>query len=332
MPPPVNHHSLSRASFAAGLKWALASTLLVTNLAAALAEPPAAPQAAPQEAPATLPEVSATAWAITDGQTGRLLWGQAADEPRKSASTTKVMCALVVLELAARDPRVLGEMVTFSELADATPGSTANIQAGESLPVADCLYALLLPSGNDAGNALAEHFHPRLQPPDDDLAASAALTAPALATRANFLAEMNRTARRLELERTVYRSPYGDGGTENDRTTTAHDLTRLAWHALQIPRFRQVVGTRRYECHVWRPDGTTRVAVWQNTNRLLGREGYDGVKTGTTSLAGSCLVSSGRQGDGHLLVAVLGSKSDNDRYADTEALFRWAWDNLAQSQ
>lgn len=270
------------------------------------------------------PAVTARAWAIADGKTGRLLWGFQADEPGKSASTTKMMCAYVILQLAAKDPAVLDETVTFSKLADATAGSTAGIKAGESLPVRDCLYGLLLPSGNDAGNALAEHFNSRFAPPDPAMLA-AGLAQTNLATRVNFIAEMNRTARRLGLTRTVYRSPYGDGGTSADRTTTPRDLTRLAWRAMQMPAFRHYVGTRRHECSVRRPDGSFRSAAWENTNRLLGTDGFDGIKTGTTTSAGCCLVASGHRGRGHLLSAVLGSKTSDDRYTDTRALFEWAW-------
>jgi D-alanyl-D-alanine carboxypeptidase (penicillin-binding protein 5/6) len=281
--------------------------------------------AGPAGAAADPPAVTAKGWAVLDGRTAELLAGHNADEPLKAASTTKVMCARVVLRLAAADPKVLDEVVTVSKLADDTPGSTADVRAGESLPVRDLLYGLLLPSGNDAGNALAEHFNARLDPPDAALVKAAGLDPDRLATRVHFVAEMNREAARLGLKRTTYRIPYGDGGDEKARTTTPRELGRLAWEALKDERFRKVVGTREYECEVRTPGGGTRVAKWTNTNKLLAKDGYDGVKTGTTTVAGSCLVSSGRKGADHLIVVVLGSKADADRYADTEALFRWAW-------
>ncbi len=112
------------------------------------------------------PFVSCHAWGIADGRTGELLWGAAVDDPRKSASTTKMMCACVILDLARTNPGILDEVVTFSQLADDTTGSTAAVRAGESLSVRECLYGLLLPSGNDAGNALAQHFNDRCAPPD----------------------------------------------------------------------------------------------------------------------------------------------------------------------
>jgi D-alanyl-D-alanine carboxypeptidase (penicillin-binding protein 5/6) len=267
------------------------------------------------------PPVSAKAWAIADGKTGEVLWGLHEDQPRKIASTTKMMCAWVALQLATEDPAVFDEVVTFSKLADETGGSTSGVREGESVPVGELLYGLLLPSGNDAGNALAEHFNDRLDPPRD----AELRDDPNLATRASFVAEMNRTARRLGMTNTKYRSPYGDGGTASQFTSTPRDLLRLAWTAMQEPRFRKYVGTPRYRCVLKGADGAERVVVWKNTNQLLKIEGFDGVKTGTTSQAGACLVSSGRRGSDHLLVVVLGSAADACRYLDTRNLFRWAW-------
>src|SRR5205823_9285696 len=85
------------------------------------------------------------------------------------------------------------------------------------------------------------------------------------------------------------------------------------------------VQTRRHAYEVADPEGQKRLVTWKNTNRLLDIEGYDGVKTGTTNAAGSCLVASGRRGSDHLLVVVLGSTSNEGRYVDARNLFRWAW-------
>ncbi len=138
------------------------------------------------------PPVTAWSWAIADADTGEILWHHLGDEPRKTASTTKMMCAHLVLQMAARDPKVLDERVTFSPLADKTVGSTADIQAGETVTVLDALYGLMLPSGNDAGNALAEHFNARCEPPDETMLAFG-LANPVLQSRVRFIAEMNRT-------------------------------------------------------------------------------------------------------------------------------------------
>jgi D-alanyl-D-alanine carboxypeptidase len=77
------------------------------------------------------------------------------------------MTAFVVLRLAAKEPGLPAEIVTYMKRADDTTGSTAGVKAGERLPVRELLYELLLPWGNDAAVAIAEHFGGRLKPADD---------------------------------------------------------------------------------------------------------------------------------------------------------------------
>lgn len=269
------------------------------------------------------PVVTAKSWIIADLESGAVMDSLLPDEPRKAASTTKMMCAHVVLELARQEPAVLDEWVTVSKLAAGTQGSTAELEEGERVRVRDGLYALLLPSGNDMGNAFAEHFHPRLQPPGDETPESA--KTPANATRMNFVAEMNRTARRLGMAATTYRISYGDGGESTDHTTTARDLVTLTLAARKDALFRQIVATVEHTGKVRRPDGSERDAVWQNTNELLRLANYTGVKTGTTPSAGRCLVATGSLGGRGLIVVTLGSTSDEARFADSRNLFRWGW-------
>jgi len=270
------------------------------------------------------PFVSCKAWAIVDGKTGKFIEGFNADKGLKAASTTKIMCAYVILQLAKDNRSVLKETVTFSKTADETVGSTSSIREGESLTVGQCLYALMLPSGNDAGNALAEHFNDRLQPPGaNDAPLDKTYRNAPTAPRRNFIAEMNRVARRLEMTNTVYRTPFGDGGGDDAHTTSARDLIRLATLAMKEPVFRKVVGTRRHECEVADGNGGRRTLVWENTNELLKIEGYDGVKTGTNTGAGACLVASVRRGRDHLLCVVLNSSSRSGRYVDARNLLRW---------
>jgi D-alanyl-D-alanine carboxypeptidase (penicillin-binding protein 5/6) len=286
----------------------LTAAVLAALTHGAAAQPPKAP-ADRLDGP---PFVSAKAWAVADGKTGKVLWGSAEAQPRPIASTTKVMTAWVVLRLAADDPKVLDEVVTFSERAAKTTGSSAKLAAGERVSVRDLLYGLLLPSGNDAAVALAEHFGPKF---DDGGKADADPVR-------RFVAEMNRRAKALGLKETSYADP---NGLSKENLSSARDLATLAAQALADERLRGYVGTRRHRCEVVTPAGTKREAVWENTNRLLDVEGYDGVKTGTTTPAGNCLVASGRRGTDHLLVVVLGSASTDGRYADARNLFRWAW-------
>jgi len=256
------------------------------------------------------PIVSARAWAIVDGAGGRLLWGANEARALGMASTTKIMTAWLPLRLAVTNPNLLDESIVVSAEAAGTRGSSARVRAGERYPLRDLLYGVLLPSGNDAAVALAEHFGRRYEPKSRGVPAVRA-----------FVTEMNRQAEALRLAQTRYVDPHGLG---EDRTS-AHDLATLAWHAMEIRLFRDYVRTRRHQCQVTDAKGTHRTLVWNSTNKLLEIEGYDGIKTGTTTAAGSCLVASGRHDADHLIVAVLGCTSNDSRYIDCRNLFRWAW-------
>ena len=261
------------------------------------------------------PFTTSAAWAIADGKTGATLWGQSENKPLEMASTTKMMTALVVTRLAKADPKVLDEVVTFSERADKTVGSTSGVKAGEKVPVRELLYGLLLPSGNDAAEAFAEHFGGRLAPENG----SPQSTEPF----ARFIAEMNRVAAELGLRETHFANPHGLPAAGH--RSSARDLAKLAQVALLDPTFAKVVATSRRGATLVDGDGKTRNVIWTNTNKLLEFEGYDGVKTGTTTAAGACLIASGRVGNDHLIVVILGAQSSDGRYVDARNLFRWAW-------
>ncbi len=262
------------------------------------------------------PYTTVKAWAIADGRTGEVLWGHREKEPLEPASTTKIMTALIVVRLIANDPKVADEIVTFSKRADRTIGSSAEVREGERLPVRELLYGLLLPSGNDASVAFAEHFGGRLKPPADGTTKEEPFT--------RFIAEMNRVAAELGLRETHFENPNGLSAPTH--RSSARDLARLARHALADPTFAAVVATRKRGCTLIDGEGKRRNVAWTNTNHLLDIEGYDGVKTGTTQAAGTCLVASGRRGRDHLIVVVLGGSSSPDsRYPDARNLFRWAW-------
>jgi D-alanyl-D-alanine carboxypeptidase (penicillin-binding protein 5/6) len=256
------------------------------------------------------PYVSAKAWAIVDGKTGNILAGDNQAEARPIASTSKIMTAWIVLQLAAADEKVLDEVVTFSERAAKTAGSSSKLAAGEKLAVKELLYGLLLPSGNDAAVALAEHFGPRFgQASEGD-------------GLQRFVGEMNRRAKALGLKEMAYKDP---NGLSSDNVSSVRDLGKLAWEAMKNERFRTYVSTRKHDCQVTQPDGGTRQATWTNTNKLLDIEGYEGIKTGTTTAAGNCLVASAKRGDERILVVVLGAATADGRYIDSRNLFRWAW-------
>ena len=141
-----------------------------------------------------------------------------------------------------------------------------------------------------------------------------------------FVKAMNDEAARLGMTSTHYENPHGLSVGEH--LSTANDLAILARTVFQSEVYRQYTGTRQHGTTVNGASGYQRNVVWKNTNELLGTEGYDGIKTGTTDLAGACLVSTGVREDRRLFVVVLGAAASEARYTDSRNLYRWAWSKL----
>jgi D-alanyl-D-alanine carboxypeptidase (penicillin-binding protein 5/6) len=186
--------------------------------------------------------------------------------PVPVASLAKVMTAYVVLTDHPLGPGGAGGLdVTVTaadvaaEQADAAQAqSVVAVGAGEQLTEQQLLEGLLLPSGNNAADLLA--------------VADAG-------SQAAFVAKMNATAKSLGMNATAYTDPSGLTATT---TSTAADQLRLAAAAMAIPAFAQVVAM---------PQATLPVAgVVHNLNTLLGRDGFVGIKTGSDSRAGGCLL------------------------------------------
>ena len=269
-----------------------------------------------------VPFVSCDSWIIVDAADGRMLAGAETETSRHFASTTKIMTAWLVARLAEQHPEVLDETLTMSVRGDETRGSTADVRAGEFLPVRETLYGLMLPSGNDMSVALAEHFGPRLAPAAATVENTAA-NDPKQDPLELFVAAMNAEAARLGMKKTHYTNPHGL--TNDSHQSTVADLAILARATLNSPLMRQYASTRQRGATVVGPGGYNRNVLWKNTNELLGTEGYDGIKTGTTDQAGACLISTGERDGKRLIVVVLGSAASESRYTDSRNLYRYGW-------
>jgi D-alanyl-D-alanine carboxypeptidase (penicillin-binding protein 5/6) len=241
------------------------------------------------------PHVTADAGILLDARTGRVLWGRDADTPRAPASTTKMMTALLALELGHPD-----DVVTVPPEAAATPGSSARLRAGDRYTLQDLLLGLMLRSGNDAAVAIAVHL---------------AGSVPA------FVALMNARARQLGLENTHFVNPHGL--SDPLHRSSAHDLALIARAGLRLPAFAALVDTATSEMRGYdRLEREIRREL-HNTNQLLvAYDWVDGVKTGTTRQAGNCLVASGTR-DGMQLIAVV--LHSDDRWGDALRLLQWGF-------
>lgn len=136
----------------------------------------------------------------------------------------------------------------------------------------------MLPSGNDAALCLA------------DWAGKIIVNKTEVKeTVKAFVQEMNKMAKVLDLKDTRYGNPHGLPHPE--ARSTAGDMARLVSVCLESKLFRDVVGTKEYKTKIKGFNGRPRTIYWENTNKLLRRPGFIGVKTGITVTAGPCLAA-----------------------------------------
>ena len=256
---------------------------------------------------------SAQAWAITNGDTGKVLFGRQEEETREIASLTKIATCYLALQLVKEINLALSCEVVVSSRAAQMDGTSANLQPGDHLRLIDLFHALMLPSGNDAAQCLAEFFGRRLI---EYRGFSQTIKEPDRL----FVREMNTLCTKLHLRRTVFQNPHGMSQPRNH--SCAKDVGALAAIAMRHGVFRTVVGTQKYTCRIVDRQGIPRIATWQNTNLLLSR-GYEGMKTGVTDAAGPCLCASWSRHSQRLIITLLHSKSMEARWEDVEQLLSW---------
>lgn len=220
-------------------------------------------------------ETSARAAYVIELKTGRVLFAANEDEQLPMASTTKVMTALLALELGDLDA-----LVETSGSAYGVPGTSIYLSLGEKLTLEQMLYGLMLASGNDASVAIAEHIGGSVE---------------------SFCQMMTDRAASLGAVNTHFINP--NGLPVAGHYTTAKDLTLIAAAAMQNPVFREIVSTQRASIP-W--EGRDYMRVLKNKNRLLSDyEGATGIKTGFTKAAGRCLVFGAKRDEMELVGVVL---------------------------
>ncbi len=245
---------------------------------------------------AETPAINGRAAIVVDVDAGQILYWQEAGARYPQASLTKMMTAMVALDLAPGD-----QPITVPASAPQVEPNHMGLSAGEQLSLRELLEGLLLDSGNDAAEAIAQ----------------------GIVDRDRFIQLMNQKAAGMHLRDTRFVNP--SGFDEANHYGSAYDLAVTAVTLLQdYPDLRAIVGTRQASIPA---GGQHKAFAPYNLNRLLwSYPGAIGVKPGYTEGAGYCLAAAATRGGRTVLAVVLGT---NQHFTDGAALLDFGFRHLA---
>lgn len=239
---------------------------------------------------------------LIDNKTNKVLYSKNENEKMYPASTTKIMTAILTIENCNLDDVVTASYDAVMSIPDGF--SSANIKIGEQLTVEQLLQMLLVHSANDAANILAEHIGGSID---------------------SFISMMNTKLNELNLQGSHFTNSYGKH--DEAHYTTAHDLAFLMQYCLKNDTFRKTAGSA--SCAIPATNKSSG-RLYNSTNELLisnNRNYYKYLtsgKTGYTSQAKECLVSSAYKDDLELIGVVLGS---SNRFGETKQLYEYGFSN-----
>jgi D-alanyl-D-alanine carboxypeptidase (penicillin-binding protein 5/6) len=237
---------------------------------------------------------------LFDVNTGQVLWQKNPGKPLAIASLTKMMTALLVAEKAKAGDRVL----IRRDALHYTGSGVGLLPKGKRVALTALLYGLLLPSGNDAAIALADHV---------------------AGTQTRFIALMNQKAQQLGLRCTRFTTVSGI--VDKGNYSCAQDLALIAHLVLRQPLLARIVASRSAILPF--PIKGGKLYLYNNNPLLVLRyPGVDGVKTGFTDAAGQCLVATARRGRTWLGVVLLHA---GDTSTDAQQLLNAGFTKLRQS-
>jgi D-alanyl-D-alanine endopeptidase (penicillin-binding protein 7) len=240
-----------------------------------------------------VPDVRAAAAIIYNPDTNQVLWEENSQTQRSIASITKMMTAVVFMEI---NPD-LTQPVTVAR-SDVFQASTTRLRLNDHVTADDLMHLLLIASDNAAARALA-----RISPFGSE----------------GFVGRMNEKAAELGLQSTHYADP---SGLLSDNVSSAYDMARLIAHVSSDDRIASIMRTPEYTIYNGRRDVT-----FHSTNHLLGRADVDVLagKTGFITAAGYCIATLLRlpSSNQQVAVVVLGARSNASRFMETENLFTW---------
>ena len=266
------------------------------------------------------------AYVVIDHASGHVLEEFNANKKLQVASLTKIVTAAVVLDWAHAANQSIDQLATIQPFRPELANSQGVQWApGDRATLKDLLYAALLQSDNIAAEALADFVGAALSGGQDKEL-----------HQVSFVSQMNALARKLGAVNSRFLNAHGLDSLESKRPySTAEDMAKVSAYAMANPAFVFYVTQKERRISILRADGSKQGFQLVNTNRLLGRNGIDGLKTGTTKRSGECLIISAakppevrKEGDTffttprRLELVVLGSE---DRFTEAEALLQRGW-------
>jgi D-alanyl-D-alanine carboxypeptidase (penicillin-binding protein 5/6) len=284
--------------------------------------------------PLKAPFTSCRNWICINSDTLEIIYGNKIYEEREVASVTKIMTCLVTLDFVTQfNVDIDKTHYLVSRKAANLGGTSANLRRDDYVCIRDLLYGLMLPSGNDAAQTLAENIvthryilekHKNCNPNDlsydEEVPADKNL-------EVEFYTLMNKKAKELGLHNTNYDSSHGL--MNEDNYSCCYDQARLSVEAMKHSLLQEIVRTSSYTAIIERNDRDLEL-TWRNTNKLLDRRGYRGIKTGITNAAGGCLATAFQHKGLNLVTVVLGSKDQHSRFTDTENIHNWVISNYRE--
>ncbi|MCC7221907.1 MAG: D-alanyl-D-alanine carboxypeptidase [Candidatus Contendobacter sp.] len=247
------------------------------------------------------PTVAARAAVLMNPATGEILFAKEPHLRLPPASTTKVLTALVVMDRLDPNARV-----RVSPQAAGAPPSRVGLHPGDAALTQDLLYGLLLKSGNDAAETLAE-------------AAGGSIP--------GFAELMNAKALQVGARNSHFMNPHGL--PNDDHYSTAYDLALIFRQAIHYPLFSDIIATHsaalRIESGQGAYDNARLVPVVSHNRLLASYEGSRGGKTGFTFKARHCFVGEVDRGGIPLIVAVLNSPSRGALWQDARTLLDYGF-------
>lgn len=227
------------------------------------------------------PKVAAHSYIVVD-KDGEVVYSKDADTPRAIASLTKLMTAMVVLDLASLD-----ESFEVQKESVGLEPTTLMVDAGEKIPVADLLEAMLITSANDAADVAARGIAKKLGGSPEV-----------------FVMLMNEKAKNMGLSKTSFANPTGYDDPK--QVSSVRELAQIARYALT--HYSDIARIVKIQEATIEETPQHKYYELPNWNSLLGvYPGVDGVKIGFTDEAGYVMITTAERGSESFTVVLLGA-------------------------